>query len=217
MRKTFYDDGFNSYLVEDAYFVGEPGIPVLPKMTNLQIPKGLIPFNKAKRNDNKRKYVHFYIHDKNFQAMFNHPDKYVEILNKYDGIISPDPTMMVNNSKCLLETSTYMNRAIGYYYSKKGIPVIPNIRWTNEQSYSFCFLGVPKNSIVAISTHGCCKTKQQKTDFKNGLRKMLEVLEPTDVIVHGAMPDSIFEEFKGITTFHRFPSEFELTHSRKEA
>lgn len=30
---------------------------------------------------------------------------------------------------------------------------------------------------------------------------MLEVLEPTDVIVHGCMPKSIFEEFESWTRF----------------
>lgn len=38
----------------------------------------------------------------------------------------------------------------------------------------------------------------------------------TDVMVHGYIPKSIFEEFKSLTRFHSFPSEFERTH-KKEA
>lgn len=126
----------------------------------------------------------------------------------------------VINSEHLLkeefrEVTANMNRALAFYYAKKGIPVIPNIRWTNEKSYEFCFLGIPKKYIVSISTHGCCKSRQQKEDFKKGLSKMLEVLEPTDVIVHGCMPKSIFEEFESRTRFHRFPSEFEMTHKKE--
>lgn len=215
MKKLLYDDGFNSYLVEGGTFVGDAGIPVLQKMNNLQVPKELISFTKSRRSTEKRKFVHFYEHDDYFKCIFNHPEKYVELFKTYDGIISPDPTMFIDNSKCLLETSTYMNRAIAFFYAKKGIPVIPNVRWTNEMSYSFCFLGIPKGYIVSISTHGCCKTKQQKKDFKNGLAKMLEVLEPTDVIVHGYMPKSIFEDFVDQTRFHRFPSEFETTHKKE--
>lgn len=215
MKKLLYDDGFNSYLVEGATFIGDAGIPVLQKMNNLQVPKELIPFTKSRRSTEKRKFVHFYEHDDYFKCIFNHPEKYVELFKTYDGIISPDPTMFIDNSKCLLETSTYMNRAIAFFYAKKGILVIPNVRWTNEKSYSFCFLGIPKRYIVSISTHGCCKTKQQKEDFKNGLARMLEVLEPTDVIVHGYMPKSIFEDFVNQTRFHRFPSEFETTHKKE--
>lgn len=44
---------------------------------------------------------------------------------------------------------------------------------------------------------------------------MIEVLEPTDVIVHGCMLKSIFKEFEGLTKFHRFPSEFEMTHMKE--
>ena len=216
MKKIIYDDGFNDYLVKGATFVGEAGIPVLPRMKNLQIPKELIPFTKSRKNLERRKFVHFYEHDEYFKCLLNHPEKYTELLKTYDGIISPDPTMLIDNSKCLLETSTYMNRAIGFYYAKNGIPVITNVRWTNDKSYSFCFLGIPKNYIVSISTHGCCKTKKQKENFKEGLSKMLEVLEPTDVIVHGCMPKSVFEEFENMTKFHRFPSEFEITHKKKE-
>ena len=175
MKKILYDDGFNSYLVEGATFVGEAGIPVLQNMNNLQVPKELIPFTKSRKNLERRKFVHFYVHDDSFKCIFNHPEKYVELFKTYDGIISPDPTMFIDNSKCLLETSTYMNRALAFFYAKKGIPVIPNVRWTNEKSYEFCFLGIPKGYIVSISTHGCCKSKQQKEDFKNGLSKMLEV------------------------------------------
>lgn len=215
MKKILYDDGFNSYLVEGATFIGDAGIPVLQNMNNLQVPKELIPFTKSRKNLERRKFVHFYVHDDNFKCVFNHPEKYVELFKTYDGIISPDPTMFIDNSKCLLETSTYMNRAFAFYYAKKGIPVIPNIRWTNEKSYEFCFLGIPKKYIVSISTHGCCKSRQQKEDFKKGLSKMLEVLEPTDVIVHGSMPKSIFEEFESRTRFHRFPSEFEMTHKKE--
>lgn len=216
MKKILYDDGFNSYLVKGATFVGEAGIPVLQKMNNLQVPKELISFTKSRKNLGKRKFVHFYVHDDYFKCIFNHPEKYIELFKTYDGIISPDPTMFIDNSKCLLETSTYMNRALAFFYAKKGIPVIPNVRWTNEKSYEFCFLGIPKGYIVSISTHGCCKTKEQKVNYKNGLRKMIEILEPSDIIVYGCMPKSIFEEFDNLTRFHRFPSEFEMTHMKEE-
>lgn len=215
INKIVYDDGFNSYLVEGAMFTGEPGIPVLPKMNNVQLPKDLISFTKSRKNIDRSKFVHFYIHDKYFKCIFKYPEKYVELFKTYDGIISPDPTLFIDNSRCLLETSTYMNRALAFFYAKKGIPVIPNVRWTNEKSYDFCFLGIPKKYIVSISTHGCCKSKQQKESFYRGLFKMLEVLEPTDVIVYGCMPKSIFGEFENQTRFHRFASEFELTHKRK--
>lgn len=109
-----------------------------------------------------------------------------------------------------------MNRAVAYHLQKEGIPVIPNIRWGDETTYSFVFLGIPKNTIVAISTHGCIKKDSKNNNylrkcFKKGLKEMLKQLEPKMVIVYGYMPNDIFEEFKKDTKFVRYPSEFEQT------
>lgn len=212
MKKTLLDDGFSSYLVEGARFIGEPGIPVLMDLHNADIPKKLIPFTKAKYTKDKRQYVHFYVHDKFFSDVLTSTKNYIDLLKQFDGVITPDPTMFIGNSRCLLQTSTYMNRAVGFYLQKQGVPVIPNVRWTDESSYDYCFLGVPKHSIVAISTHGCCRSKAEKKLMKNGMAKMLEVLEPTDVIVHGHMPSVVFQDYYKLTRFHRYPSEFEQTH-----
>lgn len=38
---------------------------------------------------------------------------------------------------------------------------------------------------------------------------MLEILEPTDVIVHGYMPDSILGDLYDKTNFHHYPNHFE--------
>ena len=108
-----------------------------------------------------------------------------------------------------------MNRAVGFYLQKNGIPVIPNIRWSDESSFDYCFQGVPLYGIVSISTHGCIKSRQQKEMYKIGLEAMLNTLKPTDVLVHGHMPENIFDEYKSETHFHRYASEFERTHKKE--
>lgn len=216
MRKTILDDGFHNYLVEGASFVGSPGIPSLMNLKNVQIPKGLIPFEKAKLTTNKRQYVHFYMHDRFFADILTSTKKYVDLLKGFDGVITPDCTMLIGQSPCLLQTNTYFNRAIGYYLQKQGIPVIPNIRWSDENSFEYCFLGVPQKSIVSVSTHGCIRANKQKELFKLGLSEMIKVLEPTDVLVHGHMPEAVFNDFQTKTNFHRYPSLFEQTHPKKE-
>ena len=218
-RKTFYDDGFQEHLVDDANFLGEEGIPELLNIHNTEVPRTLIPFTKLRTSKNKRGYVHFYVHDKCFKQIFSATDKYVDLLKQYDGVISPDPTIIIGKSKCLHATSTYLNRAVAYYLQKQGIPVIPNVRWGDESSYEFAFLGIPKHSIVAISTHGCIKRDSTNDNllrdyFKKGLSEMLKRLEPKTVIVHGYMPNDIFRDFEHLTKFVRYSSEFE--ESRKK-
>lgn len=214
LRKTIFDDGFQSYLTEGAIFVGEPGIPVMMDLGNAQIPKDMIPFDRARTCSNKRQYVHFYMHDRQFSKVLTATKQYVDLLKLYDGVITPDCTMMIGQSPCLQQANTYMNRAVGFYLQKNGIPVIPNIRWSDESSFSYCFLGVPKGALVCISTHGCITSKEERRMFKSGLASMLDAIQPQDVLVHGYMPEVIFGEFKGQVKFHRYASQFERTHPK---
>lgn len=212
MKKTILDDGFQAYLTENAELVGEPGIPSLLDLKNTQVPKALVPFNKIGRESDKNKYVHFYIHDYQFSQILTSTNRYVDKLKQFDGVITPDCSMLIGQSKCLQQTNTYFNRAVGLYLQRQGIPVIPNIRWSDEESFKYCFLGVPKHTIVSISTHGCIRSNKQKALFKLGLEEMLKQLEPSNVLVHGYMPPSVFNDFILLVPFHRYPSEFEMTH-----
>lgn len=213
--KLFYDDGFNDFLVKGASFISKKKFPLLPLNSDVETPKTLIPFTKLRTSKNKRGFIHFYIHDKYFKCFMEHPEKYLELLKQYDGVISIDLTMYIGNTPCLLETSTYMNRAISYFLIRNGVPLIHNIRRTNKDSFKFCFLGIPRHSTVCISTHGCIKSKEQRSLFKLGLKKLIKALEPIKILVYGKMPDAIFAEFKNKVTFIRYPSEFELTHENK--
>lgn len=215
MKKTILDDGFQSYLTKDAYLIGEPGIPMLMNLHNTQVPKDIIPFEKALKCSDKHKYIHFYMHDKEFSRVLTATTKYLDLLKSFDGVITPDCSMLINQAQCLQQTNTYMNRAVGFYLQKNGIPVIPNIRWSDEKSFEYCFLGVPTNDIVAISTHGCIRSNEEKEIYRKGLYKMLTIITPSDVLVHGYMPDAVFGEYLKYTRFHRYPSQFERTHQKK--
>lgn len=217
MKKTILDDGFHQYLTEGAQFIIPPGIPVLMDLRNTQVPKDIIPFDKAKHSSDKRKYVHFYMHDKYFSDVLTSTTKYVNLLKEFDGVITPDCTMLIGQVPCLQQVNTYFNRAVGFYLQRQGIPVIPNIRWSDESSFEYCFLGVPANDIVSISTHGCIRSTTQKEVYRKGLYEMLSVLTPSDVLVHGHMPESVFGEYTKYTTFHRYASQFERTHCKEGA
>ncbi len=204
-----FDDGFQSYLTEDVNFVGNPPLPEIIAMNNISIPKALIPFNEIENIKNKRGHIHFYQHDKIFAKFIANVKNYLPLLSQFDGVITPDCSIAIGQLEYLQITNTYFNRAVGAFLQKNGIPVIPTVRWGDESTFKFCFNGLPKNSILAIATHGCIKDKEQKNNFKKGLAKMLEILKPTDVIVYGYMPDYIFNDFKNVTKFHNFSNEFE--------
>lgn len=217
MHKTILDDGFQSYLTDGAFLVGTPGIPMLMDLRNASIPNGLIPFSKARTCKDKRNYVHFYMHDKEFSRVLTATNKYLDDLKQYDGVITPDCSMLIHQAPCLQQANTYMNRAVGFYFQKNGIPVIPNIRWSDESSFDYCFLGVPKHSIVSVSTHGCIQRPEQRLMFKIGMEAMISELDPLAVLVHGRMPDDIFGGFIDRVDLHQYSSDVETAHKKRGA
>lgn len=208
-KKNRFDDGFQAYLTEKANFIGDIKMPEIMHNSNISIPKELISFEKLRTSDTKRGYIHFYNHDKIFANFIADVNSYIPLLQEYDGVITPDCSLAIGQLDYLQMTNTYFNRAVGVYLQKNGIPVIPNVRWSDENSFKYCFNGLPTKSILAISTHGCIKSNEQKRIFRLGLIKMLQVLEPTNVIVHGYMPDSIFGDLYDKTSFHHYPNHFE--------
>ena len=68
---------------------------------------------------------------------------------------------------------------------------------------------------VAVGTHGCIKTREDKLFFKIGLAVLVNVLAPKTIIVSGATPDSIFKIYKDLgIKIISFESEF--SKSRKQ-
>lgn len=208
------EDGYPNYLVEKGTFFTRPeGIPLLMDLHNTEIPKDIIPFDKAKTCKNKRQYVHFYMYDQKFAKFLKNVDKYIDMLQLYDGVITPDCTLLAGQLPCLQQSNTFINRAVGVYLQRHHIPVIPNIRWSDKDSFSYCFKGVPKNMIVSVSTLGCIRSKEEKEMFKKGLKQTIKRINPPKILVHGYMPDEVFGDFDQ-NLFKRYPSEIEKAHSK---
>ena len=111
--------------------------------------------------------------------------------------------------------NTYRGRAIATWLQNNGIEVIPNVRFGDERTFSFCFDGVEENKTVAVGTHGCIKNKIDREYFIKGLEELVKQLSPKTIIVYGNAPDSIFKQYKdmGINII-AFESEF--SKSRKQ-
>lgn len=195
MRKTNVKDVFNAFLVEGAEFDGKYEFAKI-RGVNTRIPNILLPFDKSIRSRKYDSYIHFYLKDDRFYRLWKNPKRYLSILKKYQGIISPDFSMYFDMPLHQQIESTARNRALGYWLEKNNISVIPNVRWSDQRSYDFCFDGIPKKIMVAIGTHGCLQNLITRSYFINGLSVMLERLEPTSIVVYGYTPREIFEPIK---------------------
>ena len=209
------NDVFRSFLVEEANYDGNLELPVIK--TSNKIPNKVITFSKAMSRYWKDFdcWVIFYEHDKNFERLWNNPKAYLTKLKKFNGVISPDFSLYRNMPLVMQQWNTYRSRAIAVWLQNNGIEVIPNVRFNDERTYEFCFDGIEKNKTVAVGTHGCLKTKEDRLYFQIGLAVLVDKLSPKNIIVYGRAPDKIFGIYrdKGINIIS-FESEF--SKSRKQ-
>lgn len=219
-KKSKIDDGFHSELADGALLEGYMGIPKLMRTGNPDPPKRIVPFDKLESEVSKGNtsgYVGFYLMDDKFEEVIVDFESWLPILKKFDGVITPDCTLMKGQSNCLQAANTYFNRAVGFALQKNHVAVIPQIRWGDKSTYEYCFLGVEKNCTVAISTYGCIKGNDLEEDFRNGLSELIKRLSPQRVLVHGAMPPRTFDDFISKADFVHYDNWTKVMHETRGA
>ena len=208
-------DVFHSFLVKNADYDGYIELPKI-KTSNF-IPEKLVSFSKAMSYTwtDFDCWVMFYEHDIKFERLWNNPKKYLTKLKKFKGVISPDFSLYRNMPLCMQKWNTYRGRALAVWLQNNGIEIIPNIRFGDERTYSFCFDGIEENKTIAIGTHGCIKEKENRLFFEIGLARLIKRLSPKIIIIYGNAPDKIFDVYrsKGINIIS-FESEFSKSRKR---
>ncbi|MBR6364569.1 MAG: DUF4417 domain-containing protein, partial [Lachnospiraceae bacterium] len=158
-------DMWNAFMVDGADFVYGSDMPICP-CTATSIPKQLISYVEAKHlcklhvkeepDYHVDAFVHFYIDDPKFDGplsgIWAYPYDALDIIRHFSGIITPDFSTNADFPDPLKRYNTYRMRAFGRWISINGIPVINNVRWGTEETWSYCFDGIPHNSIVSIGT-----------------------------------------------------------------
>ena len=164
----------------------EYGIPTLNREDF--VPEWLIPVKKRvqyKEQDLSKGAVHFFVDDYHFEVVWNRPTQLLKTVTDCGSALSPDFSLYVGDPPAVQIWNTYRNRWVGRYWQSRGIRVIPSITWSDEQSYKYCFLGVPKGSTVAVSTVGVNRGKEVRERFCSGFEEMLKAIEPELVLVYG--------------------------------
>lgn len=158
------------------------------------IPKDLIGFNYAKSSDNKNCGIHFYVDDYQFERIWNYPEKYVDVLRQYECILSPDFSLYLDMPMPMKIWNIYRSRLVGQYFQSMGLKVIPTISWAEKETFSFCFLGIPKGSIVSISTIGVKQNQKALQIWLDGVDEMIKQIEPKAILIYGGKLDYDFKD-----------------------
>jgi hypothetical protein len=115
----------------------------------------LVGFNFAKTfKEPKDNGIHFFLHDYQFERVWNRPLRYIDTLKKFKYVLSPDFSPYADMPKAAKIFNVYRNRWCGRFWQENGINVIPTITIADKDSLDYCLAGVEENSVIAISTMG---------------------------------------------------------------
>ena len=73
--------------------------------------------------------------------------------------------------------------------------MIPTICWAEAETFQFVFQGIPKGSIVSVSTIGVKKDEDARRVWADGMTEMIKQIEPSVILVYGG---KIEYDYKGI-------------------
>lgn len=177
---------------------GKWGFPSIPAVRLADIPQ-LERLQFFTFKDSKNYYmngrvkgecgVQFFLDDKYFEAVWNTPEKYIDHLREFGAVCQPDFSLYTNWAIARQMWSHYRNQWVAKYWTAQGIKVIPTVTWSTPESYEWCFDGVPKHSVVALSSVGCWKDETAHRLFVQGYAEMKRQLEPECVLWRGNVPD----------------------------
>lgn len=180
------------------------GIPLM--LDTPFIPKELVPYGtevRRKYAQVRGKCVHFFIDDHKFEPLWSKPNKTLPPIQFLGQAISPDFSIDSDYPLAVNLWNVYRSRWLSRYWQEHSIDVIPNVTWTDEESFEYCFLGIPKYSMVAVGTVGV-NSKVKKEVFRKGFERMLEEIEPSALIVYGETQPVQFDKYCSIV--YNYPS-----------
>jgi hypothetical protein len=136
------------------------------------------------RFDRSKYGVHFFEPDYKFERCWTYPDRYGELLSKFGYIIGPDFSVYNDFPLPVKIFNYYRNNWLAKYWQCcYNIVVVPTVMWGTKETWSWCFDGLPHNSIIAVSNVGIGNSREEKDYFINGYNAMLEKLTPSKILV----------------------------------
>lgn len=178
-------DIFKLYYWHGATLVGKYKLPQL-KPTKF-IPKNVISFNERNGIKHPENYwVDYFIDDSLFESFWNAPDKSIENLKKFAGVITTDFSTFPEMLPGQIIWNVTRNRELAYYLQVHNeINIIPVASWCCLEDLSWCLDGLPEDSSIAVSTNGCLSSPYSKRIFLKGIEELQIKKSPFKIIVCG--------------------------------
>lgn len=198
-KNTVYKIPLKHHLCSEVSFTSRYQMPLVQPYLG-EIPEKILSFNRARAHASDGAAVHFYIADGFFECVWNKPEVYLPMLQRFPFVISTDFSLYSDMLLPEVMWNTFRNKLLCAWWQKHGVNVIPNVSWCKEWSYDFVLEGYPKDSIISINSTGIGTDKTAKALWLKGYQRVLEELHPKHILRYGAMQEG---EEVSISTFFK--------------
>ena len=198
---------FLAYLIDGARRTSEDGFPIIERfMVSDILPDEIAQWDqRCKVKIPEKTSMSFYCRDFTFTPVLNNPSKYIEALRIYQSIIGMDASPYDNMPPVVQMSQIYQNLALTYYYGRKGIPVIPNLRLGGKNAYR-SLDAYPKSTLLAVGTNGFMKAKSNHSVFQKELSRSVNFLMPTGLLIYGPFPEWLRQALPASLPISIYPS-----------
>ena len=136
-----------------------------------------------------KSWYHCFCDDYQFERLWNNLYYYMPYILKAKGFISTDFSLYRDYKDDILIWNCYRNRVMAYAMQKAGGSIIPTAGFGDEETWEWCFDGLPYNSVVAITTNGILRDPEAKRLFIGGVDAMVKAISPCAIVVCGKYPE----------------------------
>ena len=185
--------GYHLDLMHGIVFTDD-GMPILDPCT--EVPDDLLPFNYVPGGRESREQgVNFFIDDYQFGRVWRGPGRYAEVLRPYQCVLTPDFSLYRDMPQPMQRWNCYRSRFVGAVWQQLGLNVIPTLQWSDEDSFEYCFDGLPEEATLAVSTLGTLSDPYSASLRRAGMDEAVRRLNPKLVLLYGRMMPDYEPEF----------------------
>lgn len=164
-------------------------IPALhPDRLYPHVPYEFFVWRTANLTKARGRVVAFFVDDWRFEGLWSKPERYTHAFLSHSlaALVEPDFSVWTNAPLIEQLWAVYRMRTLGRWWQDAGLPVIPNLTWSDERSFDFAFAGIPRNPpVVACECRTPSKTAGDRQRFLVGLREAVRRVQPDHIVVYG--------------------------------
>ena len=140
-----------------------------------------------------RTILGFYVDDWRFEGMWTNPVPSLARLKNFglQYAMTPNYSLYADFPMAVQLFNVYRSRWVGCAMQDAGIKVIPDVQWSDPQSYEYCFLGLPVGCPCVSIQFQTRSGEDEHYSRMEGLEKLMETVEPRSLLIYGGESEEI--------------------------